>query len=82
MADRMRWDGSLPSLRTVARWAGHSDGGGIGEPRIDWVTVDGLHPEDVLLHELEGEVELVPGDWVVKDADGECRVAVRGGGGG
>lgn len=65
IVEAMRWDGSIKSGRAIRAWAG---------------SVDIVHfhetPPDLFVMTDEGTRRVAPGDWVIRDSDGEfarCR---------
>ena len=84
--EAMCWDGSLRSIRSVARWVnGHDQEQGHDDPTLTFTTiVDGIKRpvvRDVLIETLEGPMGASTGDWIIKGVKGEfyaCKPDVFG----
>ena len=68
--EAMQFDGTVSCGDLIARWA--NDARGEGED--DWfsfVTTNGVDAEDALCHTLEGDMQVSPGDFVIRGVKGE-----------
>ena len=66
--EAMLYDGTMKSIETIGDWAKSPPG---EDAWISWVTTDGVRVEDPLIHTLEGEMHVSPGDWIIKGVQGE-----------
>jgi hypothetical protein len=66
--EAMQWNGSAESIRQICQWANarFED-----EPNVDYVSCHDGTVSDVLVHTLEGEMQVSPGDWIIKGVKGE-----------
>lgn len=70
VVEAIQFDGSKKSASVICRWANPLSPG--AEPWIDYVERGTGLAEDFLVHTLEGEMRVYPGDWVIKGIKGEC----------
>ncbi len=67
--EAMRWDGTLGSIKAICDWA---NGDRSDEPWVDYLTnAEYTNPFNVLVHTLEGEMRVLPGDWIIRGVAGE-----------
>lgn len=69
--EAMKWDGSLPSIQAICKWANHS--GEYEDPPVSYLTNDSdpEAPFDVQIWTLNGPVSVEPGEWIVRGVAGE-----------
>lgn len=65
--EAMQFDGWIRTADPICRWAND----GAEEPWITYVTIRGVEAEDMMVHTLEGDMGVSPGDWVIKGVKGE-----------
>ena len=66
--EAIQYDGSLESIRAIARWANAYPNE--GDPWVDFVSLRG-EVIDPMVHTREGLMAIMPGDWVLKGGQDE-----------
>lgn len=69
--EAMQWDGTLESIRVICDWTNRDRS---EDPNVDYLTnadAGFTAPFNVLVHTLEGAMQVKPGDWVVQGIKGE-----------
>lgn len=65
--EAMQWDGTRSSIEAICRWAND----GADEPWVDYVFTGVDDVQDVYCHTLEGPLCVSPGDFVIRNVQGE-----------